>query len=37
MNGLTEGVGLMFDGIFFAMIGAAISGLACCGSAMEMK
>ncbi len=34
MNGITEGVGLMFDGIFFAMVGAAISGLACCGSAM---
>ena len=28
MNGIT------FDGIFFAMAGAAIAGLACCGSAM---
>ncbi len=34
MNGITETVGLMFDGIFFAMVGAAIAGLACCGSAM---
>ena len=34
MNGITETVGLMFDGQFFAMLGAAIAGLACCGSAM---
>ena len=25
---------ITFDGVFFAMVGAAIAGLACCGSAM---
>lgn len=34
MNGITETVSMMFDGIFFAMVGAVFAGLACCGSAV---
>lgn len=34
MNGITETASMMFDGIFFAMMGAVFAGLACCGSAM---